>query len=273
VAQLIKSVLNLPRPYKRSISLLIDSVFLLCAFWLAFIMRLDSFSLLYEQNYWVLFLGVLPLSLLVFVKFGLYRAVLRYINMHAFWAIAAGSFISALSITAFSFLFAVSVPRTVPFIFMCFCLIFVGGSRLFVRALIGHLHRHKKMPVLIYGAGSSGRQLSTALIQGPEYNAVAFIDDKKAILGHNIEGLQVYSPDDIPGLVANKKVEKILLAIPSASRARRKEVLSKVESLGIQVLTIPGMADIVQGKTKLEEFKDVDVEDLLGRDQVPLDLN
>ena len=265
---LIKSVLSLPRPYKRAISLLIDSVFLFCAFWLAFLMRLESFSPLFNQDYWLIFSCILPLSLLVFVRLGLYRAVLRYMNVQVVSAILAGSFISTVFFIIFSFLFTAWAPRTVPFIFMCLCIIFIGGSRLFVRILIGHQLWHKKSSVLIYGAGSSGRQLATALTQGPEYHAVAFIDDDRALHGHNIQGLRVYSANEIPKLIAANKVEKILLAMPSASRARRKEVLSKIDSLGVQVLTIPGMADIVQGKAKLEEFTNVSVEDLLGRDAV-----
>ncbi|PKG83977.1 nucleoside-diphosphate sugar epimerase [Colwellia sp. 75C3] len=265
---LIQSVLKLPRTYKRAISLLIDSVFLLCAFWLALFMRLESFSPLFEQNYWLVFACALPLCLLAFVKLGLYRAVLRYMNMQAVWAIALGSVVSAMFIIGLSFTLNAGIPRTVPFIFMSLCLIFVGGSRISVRAVISHQLWHKKASVLIYGAGSAGRQLSNALSQGPEYHAVAFVDDDIALHRSVIQGIRVYSPDEISTLVINKKVEKILLAMPSASRARRKEVLSKIDSLGVEVLTIPGMADVVDGKAKLEEFKDVGVEDLLGRDPV-----
>ena len=265
---LIKSVLNLSRSNKRVISLLIDSSFLFFAFWLALIVRLDTLAPLNNSAYWQVFLAALPVSLLVFVKLGLYRAVLRYMNMQAAWAIGLGSFIAAMLVIGFSFFFSAGIPRTVPFIFMCFCLILIGGSRVGVRALIGHRRWHKKPPVLIYGAGSSGRQLATALAQGPEYHAVAFVDDDKALQGHVIQGIQVHSPEDIVSLVEKRNIQKILLAMPSESRARRKEVLSKVDYLGIQVLTIPGMADLVQGNTKLEEFKDVGVEDLLGRDAV-----
>ena len=115
---LIKSVLSLPRPYKRAISLLIDSVFLLSAFWLAFFMRLESFSPLFNSDYWLVFTCVLPLSLFVFVKLGLYRAVLRYMNMQAVSAIVVGSFISAVLFIIFSFLLTTWAPRTVPFIFI-----------------------------------------------------------------------------------------------------------------------------------------------------------
>ncbi len=265
---LIQFILKLPRTAKRAISLLIDSVFLFCAFWLALLMRLDSFSPLFIQEYWLVFACILPLSLLSFVKLGLYRAVLRYMNIQAVWAVVLGSVFSAIFVIGISFLFQVGVPRTVPFIFMSLALIFIGGSRISVRAVISHQRWHKKASVLIYGAGSSGRQLSTALSEGPEFHTVAFVDDDKTLQGRVIQGINVYSPEEIPHLVISKKVEKILLAMPSASRERRKAVLSKSAYSGIQVLTIPGMADVVAGKAKLEEFKDVGVEDLLGRDPV-----
>jgi len=265
---LIKPVLGLSRPFKRIISLLIDSLFLFCAFWLALIVRLDTLAPLFDQTYWQVLLALIPCSLLVFVKFGLYRAVLRYMNTQAAWAIVAGSFFAALILTTTSFLFSAGTPRTVPLIFMCFCMIFVGGSRLFVRVIIGHQLWHNKASVLIYGAGSAGRQLATALTQGPEYHAVAFIDDKKSMQGHTVQGLLVHHPDAIEQLVEGKKITKILLALPSATRARRKEVLSLIEPLGVKVLTIPGMADVVEGKVNLETFKEVGVEDLLGRDSV-----
>ena len=265
---LFKSILSFPRSTKRVITLLIDSVFLFCAFGGALFMRLDSMTLVLNKNYWFVFACSLPFCLLFFVKLGLYRAVLRYMNMQAIWAIMVGSAISGMLLIGFSFFLHAGIPRTVPFIFMSICLILIGGSRVSLRAVIGHQRWHKKPAVLIFGAGSSGRQLSTALSQGPEYHAAAFIDDDMKLQGSVIQGICVYSPTQIEKLVVTKKIEKILLAMPSASRERRKEVLSKVEKLGIQILTIPGMADIVEGKAKLEEFKDVGVEDLLGRDSV-----
>ena len=264
----IQSALGLSRPYKRAISLLIDSLFLFCAFWLALFMRLESFSPLFDFHYWLVFTATLPFSLFAFVKLGLYRAILRYINIQALWAVAMGCFLSALLVMGFSFIFDVVIPRTMPFIFMSLCLILIGGSRVFFRAVVGHQRWHKKTSVLIYGAGSAGRQLSVALSQGKEYHAVAFIDDSEGIQGHVIQGIPVYSPAEIFKVVKSESVKKILLAIPSASRARRQIVLANMESLGVQVLTIPGMKDLVQGKMKLEEFKDVGVEDLLGRDAV-----
>jgi FlaA1/EpsC-like NDP-sugar epimerase len=265
---LVISVVSLPRAYKRAISLLIDSVFIFCAFWLAFLVRLDSFAAFYNETYWRIFVCTLPLSLLVFMKLGLYRAVLRYMNLKMLTAFVGGSIIATLFFVFFSFLFSANTPRTIPFIFMCLCMLLVGGSRLLARSLIGNQRWHKKDSVLIYGAGASGRQLAVALSQGPEYHPAAFIDDNDAKQKISIQGLHVYCANKIPQLISDKNIKKVLLAMPSASRARRKEVLAQLEALEVQVLTIPGMADIVEGNTQLAEIKDVGVEDLLGRDAV-----
>ena len=231
-------------------------------------MRFESWLLLYEKNYWPILACTLLLSLATFARLGFYRAVLRYMNMHAIWSIASGSVLAMLYVICFSFILNVDLPRTVPFIFMSLCLIFIGGSRVLIRALLGNQGYKNKTAVLIFGAGSSGRQLTTALGQGVEYNTVAFVDDDAALQGHIIQGVRVYSPADISKLVISKNIKKILLAMPSVSKARRKEILSKIEGLGVQVLTVPGMTDILEGKAKLEEFKEVGVEDLLGRDPV-----
>ncbi|MBU2870826.1 nucleoside-diphosphate sugar epimerase/dehydratase [Colwellia sp. E2M01] len=268
MVSLLKSILSLPRVYKRIITVLVDTLFLISAFALALLMRLDNVSLVLNQNYWLVFVFALPFCIIAFIKLGLYRAVLRYVNMQAVWAIGGGSILSATFIIGVSFLLQISIPRTVPFIFLVLCLLFVGGSRVAIRAIVGHKLWHKKTAVLIFGAGSSGRQLTTALSQGAEYHAAAFVDDDTALQGHIIHGIQVYAPSQIERLVTQKRIKKILLAMPSTSRERRKEVLNKIESLGLQVLTIPGIADLVDGKAKLEEFKDVGVEDLLGRDPV-----
>ena len=265
---LIKSVLSLPRAYKRIISLLVDSILLFCSFWVAFFMRLDGYYPIYNKDYWLIFACTLLLSLFVFVKLGLYKAVLRYMNVQMAWTIVMACAFSTVFVIGFSFVLHVQIPRTVPFIFLCLCLISVGGTRVFARAIIGHKFWHNKSAVLIFGAGSSGRQLATAFTQSPEYHAAAFVDDDEKIQGTVVQGIRVHSPDDIASIVVRKKIKKILLAMPSASRERRKSILGAIEGLGIEVLTIPGMADIVEGKAKLEEFKEVGVEDLLGREPV-----
>ena len=264
----LKFLVSLPRPQKRIISLLIDSVFIIVAFWLSFLLRLDSTVVLKNTHTWLLLVSLLPLSLFSFVKLGLYRAVLRYLNTQAMWAIAAGVVLSTFYLTVLSFFLSAAVPRTVPFIYASFCILFVGGSRLTVRAIVGQITMRRKEGVIIYGAGSAGRQLATALASGPEYSPVAFIDDDAKKHLSVIQGLCVYSPTQIAEVAQQKSANKILLALPSTSRSRRKEVLNSIEKFKLQVMTIPGMADIVSGTTSVDAIKDVEIDDLLGRESV-----
>ena len=264
----IRLILNSSRAKKRIITLCIDSIFIMLAFWLALIVRLDSFEPLKVASNWLLLVMLIPTSLYAFVNLGLYRAVLRYMNSQAIWAVVLGTVITTVSLVLIAFFINVNIPRTMPFIFAWLCLLTVGGSRVLVRAIIGKMTTSKKESVIIYGAGSAGRQLATALSAGPEYFVCAFIDDDKAKHRSVIQGIPVLGFKSIYELITKRKATKVLLAIPSASRSRRKEVLAQLEPLTIKVLSMPGMADIVEGKATLAEITDVGVEDLLGRDAV-----
>ena len=264
----IRSIINAPRAKKRVITLCIDSLFIAAAFWLALIVRLDSLEPLSVTSNWLLLILLIPISLYTFISLGLYRAVLRYMNSQAVWAIILGTLITTVSLVLLAFFVGIDIPRTMPFIFAWLCILTVGGSRIIVRALIGRMTTSNKDAVIIYGAGSSGRQLATALNAGPEYFVSAFIDDDVTKHGSIIQGIPVCAFNDIHELIKKRKATKVLLAMPSETRARRKEVLAQLEPLTIKVLSIPGMADIVEGKAKLAEIAEVGVEDLLGRDPV-----
>ena len=264
----IRSILNASRAKKRLITLFIDTLFIVIAFWLALIVRLDSFEPLQRLDNWLLLAVLIPVSLYTFISLGLYRAVLRYMNSQAIWAIVLGTVITTVSLVLIAFLIGIDIPRTMPFIFAWLCLLTVGGARVLVRAIIGKMTTSKKESVIIYGAGSAGRQLATALGAGPEYFVSAFIDDDVSKHGSIIQGIPVVCFKGIYELINKRKVSKVLLALPSATRARRKEILAQLEPLTIKVLSIPGMADVVEGKAKLAEITEVGVEDLLGRDPV-----
>lgn len=260
--------LELSRAQKRGVSIAIDTFFLSIAFVLSYVARFESFEPLFERELWVLYSLLLPISLLGFIKLGLYRAVLRYINIQALWSVLFGCVFSVCVFIALAFLLHVQVPRSVPFIYMMLALLCVGGSRLFIRSLIGVHNIYKKEAVVIYGAGSAGMQLATALNQGPEYYVTAFIDDDVQKQNHTIQGVKVYSPALLESLVNKKVINSVLLALPSTSRVRRKEILANLEHFPVRVMTIPGMADIVEGNASLDQVKEVAVEDLLGRDPV-----
>ncbi|MGK2237292.1 MAG: FlaA1/EpsC-like NDP-sugar epimerase [Pseudomonadota bacterium] len=264
----IRSILNASRTKKRIITLCIDSLFIMLAFWLALVVRLDSLAPLTQLDHWLLLAVLVPISLYTFISLGLYRAVLRYMNSQAIWAIVLGTVITTIALVLIAFFINIDIPRTMPFIFAWLCLLTVGGSRVLVRAMIGRMTTSKKESVIIYGAGSAGRQLATALGAGPEYFVRAFVDDDVTKQGSIIQGIPVVCFKDIYELINKRRASKVLLALPSETRARRKEILAQLEPLAINVLSMPGMADVVEGKAKLAEIAEVGVEDLLGRDPV-----
>jgi len=247
---------------------LIDAVFILTSFWAAMFIRLDSLSSVYNADNWLLVSLVIPVSVFIFVKLGLYRAVLRYVGINALGAVVGGITASCFTLIGLSFFLSIPIPRTVPIIFVSFSILLVGGSRIIVRALVSKVSASKRRPVIIYGAGSAGRQLATALRHGPEYRVVAFVDDDRTKQGSQIEGHLVHAVDDLESIIRHENVEKVLLALPSTSRARRNRILQKLEVYSVKVQTIPGMADVVAGAVNVDQVKDVDVEDLLGRDPV-----
>ncbi|KZN44392.1 polysaccharide biosynthesis protein [Pseudoalteromonas luteoviolacea] len=265
---LFNSVLRAPRSKKRLLTLIIDTLFIVSAFWLSLIVRLDSIEPLFEIGNWLLLSIVLPCSLFAFVNLGLYRAVLRYVGAHAVGAIVIGTLISTIVLVLVSFFTNVDVPRTMPVIYAWLLILSVGGSRIMVRAMVGRMATVNKTPVVIYGAGSAGRQLAPAIGAGDEYYVSAFIDDDKSKQGAILQGIPVVPFEGIFNLIERSKAKKVLLAMPSESRARRKEILAQLEKLPVEVLTIPGMVDVVEGRATLDEIKDVEIEDLLGRDPV-----
>ncbi|WP_282111034.1 polysaccharide biosynthesis protein [Shewanella algicola] len=264
----LQHVFSLPRSQKRIVSVFIDSVFLLLAFWFALLVRLDDASVLSNSAYWSVILPVLPLSLFVFAKLGLYRAVLRYMGLQALVAIIIGVVVSTIALISVAFYAEANLPRTVPIIFAAFALVFVGGTRAIVRSFVGSGMKRVGEPVIIYGAGVSGRQLLTSLMQSHEYHPFAFVDDDISLQGHVIQGVHVHSPLIIKKLIKQKPVNKVLLAMPSATRAKRQEILARLEPLAVQVLTIPAMSDLVNGTKLYSDIKEVEIDDLLGRDSV-----
>ncbi|MGM0634005.1 MAG: polysaccharide biosynthesis protein, partial [Pseudomonadota bacterium] len=157
--------------------------------------------------------------------------------------------------------------------FWMISLLFIGGSRFVAKVALQTLIQNfrPKEPVIIYGAGSSGMQLVAALQSGEQYLPVAFVDDSRSLIGSTVHGIRVYSPGSLHELIDNFSVRQILLAIPSATHAERKEILNRLEHLPVHVKTVPDLFDMVSGKVGVDEIRDVDIEDLLGRDIVPPD--
>lgn len=263
-----KSILRLSRYQKRAITLVLDAFFICIAFWLSYCSHLDSLDAFQEPKRWVILTLLIVTSIAVFIRLGLYRAVLRYVGMNALGAILGGVTCSYSTLLLLSVLFDLELPISVSVNYVSLSLLLVGGSRIVVRALLGKISSTNKKPVVIYGAGSAGRQLASALKQGNEYRVICFLDDDIAKHGSSIEGVIVHDANDLKGVLAYEEVQKVLLALPSASKSRRREILKLLEEESVKVQTIPGMADVVAGEMDVDNVKDVEIDDLLGRDTV-----
>ncbi|MDO6764823.1 nucleoside-diphosphate sugar epimerase/dehydratase [Agarivorans sp. 1_MG-2023] len=256
------------RRQKIAIVFGLDLLFLSLAFWGALWVRFESAHYFYDVPTWVTFVSVIVTTLVGFWYFGLYRAVLRYINEKNLQAILFSFAIATLLMIVTSFYLQAVIPRTAPFIYLAFGVIFCGGTRFAIRFLFVWLENATKQNVIIFGAGDSGRQLLQAIGQGDDFQAVAFIDDKEELRNSLIHGLTVYQPKQLPMLIRRFHATKVLLAIPNAGTKRRAEVLTALADLNTEVLTVPRLNDLVTGDAKVDQIKEVDVEDLLGRESV-----
>ena len=257
-----------PRPVKRIISIFSDLTFVGLAFWASMLVRLDTFEVFNEQKFWLLLFSLIPFVLIINVKLGLYRAVIRFISNKAAASICLAVLLSTFSLILLSFYLHVPLPRTVPIVFASFLMILVGGSRFLIRTILSNTQRHSKETVIIYGAGSSGRQLAQSLIQGNEYFPVAFIDDDKKIQKSIIQGITVFNRSEISKLINKYEVKRILLAMPRENKNRIAKVLNQLENLSVEILSIPGSAELVSGNATIDELHEVSIYDLLGRDSV-----
>ncbi|EJE8693665.1 polysaccharide biosynthesis protein [Vibrio vulnificus] len=259
---------SLPRVHKRLISLAIDTLLITFSFFMAIWVRHGEVAVSVSAETWLTLAGTVVVTLIAFTRLGLYRAVLRYLTFHALTVVVLGALISALSITTFAYFFNAEVPRTLPVIYMTFLALLCGGARMMVRSLIVQASRKGCERVLIYGAGSTGRQLAIALRNAETYQVKGFIDNDPSLENTIIQGLTVHSSQQISRLVEKQEIEKILLAMPRATRSERKAIIDGLLHLPVEVLTVPDFKDIVNGNATVDELKDVAIEDLLGRDPV-----
>lgn len=259
---------SLSRYKKRLISLIIDFFFIALSFLGAYWVRIGQFKALPSIESQYVLASTLIITLLIFTKLGLYRAVLRYLGLHVLALVGFGTALSAVAMAGLAFWFDAAIPRSVPIIYGAFLAISVGGSRLIVRSLVAQSSNNSGNPVLIYGAGSAGRQLALALRQSETHKVVGFVDEDVTLQNTMMMGLYVYTAACAEKVIIKNGVKQILLAIPSASRRRRKEVLDTISLLPVEILTVPDMSDIVAGNASIDELKDVSIDDLLGRDPV-----
>jgi FlaA1/EpsC-like NDP-sugar epimerase len=278
-------LVSLPRRYKRLIQVSTDVVLVWAALWLAFVVRLGDARNIEPFGGHAWLFGIAPLiAIPFFIRFGMYRAVMRYFGNDALMAIAKAVTLSAL-LLSLAVYWRTDAPKVIPrsmvFNYWWLSLFLIGGLRLVMRqyfmgdwfspdSLTKFKGRDAGLPkVAVYGAGAAGNQLVAALRLGRGMRPVAFIDDDPNLHNRSIAGLRVYSPKHIQQMIDETGSDEILLAIPSASRGRRREVLETLEHYPLHVRSVPGFMDLASGRVKVEDIQEVDIADLLGRDAVP----
>ena len=272
-------LLGLSRQRKRALQVITDVFLLWGALWLAFLIRLGGSHQVNLSEYLWLFMAAPATAIPLFIRFGLYRAVLRYFGSSALVTIFNAVSLSALLLALVIYLVRPDalMPRSVVFIYWGLSLLLVGGLRLLMRQyFIGELlplrniaNEQGLQRVAIYGAGAAGNQLLAALRMGRRMLPVAFVDDDESIAGRVIGGLKVYKSKHIQQMIDDTDSHEVLLAIPSASRSRRREILASLEAFSVHVRTIPGFMDLASGRVSVSDLQEVDIADLLGRDAVP----
>ena len=265
----IRRTIDLPRPTKRVIAICTDAVMISLSLWAA--MSLKAGAPYFNPSDWPAYLAVVAISIPTFVRLGLYRAVIRFLGHKAVFAVAFAVASSGLLLGVLgAALHLPALSWSVVAIYSCLALLYVAGSRFVVRY---YLLTRDKQPtearVAIYGAGEAGARLSTVLSTTRAFDPLVFIDDSKHLHGRMVNGIKVYPPEELPSLIKARNIDRILLALPSLTRRRRREILSALEPLGVHVQTVPEFEQLVTGNANVEDIREVDVCDLLGRDSVP----
>jgi nucleoside-diphosphate-sugar epimerase len=273
LARLSKFIIALPRSLKRVFVLVLDLILCVISVVLAYYLRVGNFLSISGPVVIVMVVSV-SFALPIFIVSGLYRAVFRYSGLHGMVSLCRAMLLYGV---AFSVIFTVwsvdGVPRTVGLIQPILLFLLVGASRATARVWLGGMYQQQRRKAslpqaLIYGAGDAGRQLALAMANSPKINVVGFLDDDYRLHGNFINGLPIYNPADFAEVLSDLPVTDVLLALPSVSLQRRREILNCLKPYKVAVRTLPGLGDLATGKVSLGDVRDLDIDDLLGREPV-----
>jgi FlaA1/EpsC-like NDP-sugar epimerase len=268
--QIINYLLVLSRATKRLIVLVVDASVCVASVWLAFYLRLGT-TVGLSAPFLLAVAASILLAIPLFIRLGLYRAIFRYSGLPALMAVATATLFYGIAYAAvFTFWGIEGVPRTIGLLQPIILFLLVGASRAAARVWLGGLYevrlRQSALPrALIYGAGSAGRQLASAMVNSHEIRVVAFLDDDPHLHGQLLNGLRIHDPSKLEALIEQIGATDVLLAIPSASRQRRVEILAQLKPYKVAVRTLPGLSDIATGRVTLADVRELDIDDLLGR--------
>lgn len=263
-------VLRLARWQKRLLSIVVDFMGLLVIAVLAIWLRLGN--TVFPVTEYVPAIVLLPLlAIPVFIKMGMYRAVVRYISHRFVFIVFSAVSLSFLLWATAIFMLDLKFPRSALIIAWLLAMFYVAGSRFTIRWLLLKMSAldGDAQSVVIFGAGASGRQLMQTFESMSSRKVVAFVDDEKSLHHQKIGSVKVYQRNELTSLIARFKVQEVLLAIPSLNASQRRNILTWLEPYPVKVSTLPGMEDIVDGTVSFSDVREVSIEDLLGRDSVP----
>lgn len=263
-----RQISQLGRPQKVAIQLVSDATLIIASFVAAMVLRLEEYAFegMFKAAPTVLIALVSTLLALKF--FGLYRTLIRFVTGELLIPVAHAALIGTLALYLSGYALEAGIPRSVPIMFGTMVFLGIGGLRFVARSLFRQPNQRHRRPVIIYGAGEAGLRLLHSLFHGKDYGPVALIDDEPSLHGLIISGLRVYSSEQIAQLVEDTGAQTILLAMPSISRDRRREIVAKLEALKLHIKTVPPIGEVINGAAKITRLQDVKAEDLLGRDPI-----
>ena len=270
-------LLNLELLSKQILMMSFDLLLLITISFFSFYLRLNEIKYILDLKYF--FILLIPIiSIPIFIRYGLYRETIRFINVNFILQIFKAVTVYSLVWGIVVFLLGLNIlPRSVILIQWLFSLIFISISRLLIREfLIQSFDKYsantsKFQNILVYGAGSAGIQLSSSIQYNDKYNLVGFIDDNKKITNKRISGINVYQSEDIKRLINKLKVKQIFIAIPSLNKKRKEIIINRINKFDVTVKIVPGLNQITDKNVRIEDLKEVNIEDLLGRDQIKPD--
>ena len=269
-------VSGLPRFWKRLVLIVFDFCALLLVIWVAYSLRLNTLFVPTDIQLGLM-MAAPAIAIPVFARFGLYRAVIRHLPERAVWNIFQAMTLATLLWVAAVFLTALSgrvgVPRSIPLLYWAMGVVVISGSRFAAKHfLLRPEPGEKKRPrILIYGAGAAGIQLASAMQVHGARKIVGFIDDNKKLQGHDVSGIRVYPQDEIGRLIRERNVEEIILSMPSISPARRQAIYPRLAKHDVTIRTLPSITDLAAGKYLINQIREIDIDDLLGRSSVSAD--
>lgn len=239
--------------------------------WLAYAIRLarPNVQVMQGLDAWYIYVGVV--GILIFALLGIYRAIVRSFNEDYLLRILIGTFIQIVALYTIKKLNVAFIPMSIPLMYGFMLFSYMWWSRAVIRyaTLKTFAKKQSRKRVAIYGAGLAGQQIAAALNRSDDYLPVCFIDDKRSLQGQSLSGLKIYSPKKARAKLGKFGIEEVLLAMPSVGRARKKEIIESFDTADVKIMELPGVTQLVDGKVKVSDIREVDIIDLLGRDPVP----